>query len=216
VPRSQIPPAREKAKARHGNAETQMTTPRYGDQTPRLSLAADDSVVGSHDRWNTFIEHHWVGSLRQVVPGASFWSFVEGSRPAVMYDLLLAYARSRQTAVSIDVWAAGPQDVKKVELSIAPSGANGGIELVLRSLARRRGQPFAIFDKGAERTADEVGVCSFCLSVFAFGWQETERGLGQLRFASDGPQPRIVPRVCDQCERTITGLSVVFPPTPSA
>jgi hypothetical protein len=187
-------------------------THRSVNQTFRLSVAVDDSVVGSCEGWNSFVEQHWVGSLRPVVPGASFWSSVEGSSPAAMYDLLLACARSRQTAVSIDVWAAGRETATKLELSIAPSRADGGVELVLRSLARRQGQQFAIFDKGAQRTADEVGVCSFCLSVFAFGWQTTERGLDQLRFASDGPQPRIVPRVCDQCERTITGLFAVFRP----
>lgn len=190
--------------------------PRSFDQTLRLSVSVDDSVIGSSDGWNSFVERHWVGSLRPVVPGASFWSFVEGSSPAAMYDLLLACARSRQAAVSIDIWAAGPQNATKVELSIAPRGTDGGVDLVLRSLARRQGQPFGIFDKDAQRTSDEVGVCSFCLSVFAFGWQETERGLGQLRFASDGPQPRIVPRVCDQCERRITGLSAVFRPGASA
>jgi hypothetical protein len=126
-----------------------------------------------------------------------------------MYDLMLECARSRHT-VSIDIWAADRNTATKVELSVATTDANGGVELVLRSLSPRRREPLAIFDKVVSRTADDVGVCSFCVSLFSFGWQEAEHGLRQLRFPFDGPQPRIVPRVCDQCEHMITRSCAVF------
>jgi hypothetical protein len=182
---------------------------RADHQTLRLTIAANDSVVRASDGWDSFVEEHWVGSLQPVVPDASFWSIVAGSRPAAMYDLLLETARSGHS-ISIDIWAAAREATTKVELSVAPCDALGDAELTLRSLGRRRRQPLAIFDKTVQRTADEVDVCSFCLSVRSFGWQEVERGLSQLRFPFDGPQPQIVPRVCDQCERTISTSCAPF------
>jgi hypothetical protein len=182
---------------------------RTDHQTLRLTIAANDSVVRASDGWNSFVEEHWVGSLQPVVPDTSFWSIVAGSRPTAMYDLLLETARSGHS-IGIDVWAAAREATTKVELSVAPCDALGHVELTLRSLGRRRHQPLAIFEKMAERTADEVDVCSFCLSVRSFGWQEVERALRQLRFPFVGPQPQIVPRVCDQCERTISTSCAPF------
>jgi hypothetical protein len=181
----------------------------------RLIVAANDSVVHIGDGWNSFVERHWVGSLLPVVPGTSFWSGVAGSGPTAMYDLLLEHARSRQS-ISIDIWAAAYDTTTKVDLSIAPSDAPGSVELTLRSLGRRRREPLAIFDKAAPRTADEVDVCSFCLSVFSFGWQELEFGLSQLRFSADAPPPRIAPRVCDECKRTISTSCAAFRLGPNA
>jgi hypothetical protein len=182
---------------------------RADDQTFRLIVAANDSVVRASDGWNSYIEQHWVGSLQPAVLGGSFWSLVEGSGPTAMYDLLLDGARSGHP-ISIDIWAGGREATTKVVLSVASCNASGSVELTLRPLGRRRHQPLAIFNKDAQRTADDVGVCSFCLSVFSFGWQELERGLRQLRFPFDGPQPQIAPRVCDQCERMISSTCAAF------
>jgi hypothetical protein len=182
---------------------------RTEDQTFQLIVAANNSVVRASDGWNSFIEQHWVGSFQPAAPGASFWSLVGGSGPTAMYDHLLEVARSGNS-ISIDIWAAARETTTKAALTVAPSDALGNAELTLRSLGSRRHQPLAIFDRLAQRTADEVDICSFCLSVFSFGWQELERGLSQLRFSFDGPQPQIVPRVCDQCERMISTSSGAF------
>jgi hypothetical protein len=79
----------------------------------------------------------------------------------------------------------------------------GAVQLALRELFDRRRQ-LALFDREAPRTGDAVEVCSFCHAVLAFGWTDAERGLRLLGFPLEGPQPRLVGRVCDKCERAIS------------
>jgi hypothetical protein len=166
-----------------------------------LVVAPDDSVAAVSESWNWFVGRSRVGSFAPAAVGGSFWSSVDGAGPAAMYELLLERVRSGFT-VSVDVWAAEAERAAKVELTAVP-GAAGGVQIELRELFERR-RRLALFDCEVPRTGDAVDVCSFCHAVLAFGWTDAERGLRLLGFPLEGPQPRLVARVCDECERAIS------------
>jgi hypothetical protein len=170
----------------------------------RLSLLVDDAnvVADLTDAWNPLVAGHRLAALTTTAVGQPLHRAVDNGDAYALYETMLERARAR-FRVAIDVRAVSPAQATRYELSFAPRGFAGEVELSLRPLHDQRSWTMPLFDPAVPRRHESVRVCDFCQRVLGFNWVEPDVALRHLDLDGTSLQPRVRASVCDDCERVV-------------
>jgi hypothetical protein len=170
----------------------------------RLSLRVDGAnvVADVTDAWNPLVGSHRLAALTATAPGEPLHRAVDNGDAYTLYETMLERARAR-FRVAIDVRAVSSAHATRYELSFAPRGFAGDVEISLRLLHDQRSWTMPLFDPEAPRRHESVRVCDFCQRVLGFSWVEPDIALRHLELDGTSLQPRVRAAVCDDCERIV-------------
>lgn len=167
----------------------------------RYAIDAEDRIRIVSPEWLQFAVENEAPELSEAaVLGRSLWDFVVGEETQRLYALLFAELRAHPGERSLPFNCDSPTRVRRMRLTLRSQPA-GAIALEGLLLASETRAPEPLFQRGAQRAAGSISICSLCRRLEAGGeWVEVAEAIGRLRLFARALPPRLAETVCPDCD----------------
>jgi len=172
-------------------------------------LDASGRIVWVSPSWNTFAALNGAPDLAHLEPGTvSVWKGIADGATAELYRRLFSRVRATSHPVSFGLRCDAPDRRRFLTMSVAP-GPDGTIEMTTTTWREEPRPAVRLFEahaeRGAERGAELVRVCSWCGRVAAAPgvWLEVEDALKSLRLFERDRVPGVTHGICEDCTKRV-------------
>ncbi len=155
----------------------------------------DDLIVSVNDGWRTFADANGAPGLAEKVDGRPMWDFVAGMEATLLWQEIVARARSG-TVLSFPYRCDSPGQRRRLTMKVKPLEGDG-VEFVSTVAGVESRDPQALL---SSHYAEGMPIrsCSWCRRFDAGGFVEVEEAILRLGLLEQDLRP-ITHTICERC-----------------
>ncbi len=167
-------------------------------------IDADDIIIYVNHPWIVFAKDNGAASLAKEVLGSLLWDHLCSSEVVTIYRALVRRAREEPRPRTFLFRCDSPTARREMKMTIEPL-PNHHVEFRCHLLREEPHEAIPLLDTLANRSAEHLRMCAWCLRVKLHGWLELEEAISILGLLEEKMPPQISHGICERCKDAVLG-----------